>query len=297
MELRHILGFVRTAEELHFGRAAARLHITQPALSQQIRAFELELGAKLFERSTRTVTLTGAGQAVLPAARRVLSDVDLVRRAVAVGSEHVVGSVRLGFAGASSRHALSTLTRAARARMPGVELVLEGQTYASIAENRVRSGAIDIGFSRLPLSTPDLEHHVYEREQLVVVMPIDHPLAAPGAIDVAELAREPFVTFPPDAGSSVRTALMLVAQNAGFSPNIVQEAPDSSTILGLVDAGVGLTITVSSVLHIKSPTLFHRPIAGRVRTRDACLVWRADAQSSAVAAVVELAREVLPNPH
>lgn len=296
MEFRHLRGFVAVAEELHFGKAAARLHIAQPALSQQIRALELDLGVRLFDRSTRSVELSDAGRAMLPAARRALDELAAARRAARLGLGEVVGRVRIGFAGASSQLALPKLTRAVSTRLPGVELVLTGQTYATAAAEDVAAGRLDLGFSRLPMPALGLAHHLYAHERLVAVLPTNHPLAEAGPIEMRELAEESFVTFPPETGSSVRNALVRAAAHAGFSPRIVQVAPDSYTILGLVDAGVGITVTVSSVLHIDSPTLMHRPVLGEPQHLDAVIAHRPSGNSRAVEAVLQVAREVLPSP-
>lgn len=297
MELRHLKAFLAVAEELHFGRAANKIHIAQPALSQQIRSLEQELGTRLFERSTRTVSLTDAGEAFRPGAQRALEEIELAVRAVQHPPDEIVGVVRIGFAGASSQRVLPTLTRAVRERLPGIELQLEGQTYAVAAAERVRQGSLDFGFSRLPIPDPELIVHTFDREALVAVLPSSHRLAQDTSpLNLSELADEPFVTFPPETGSSVRNALLRATHHAGFTPRIVQEAPDSYTILGLVDAGVGVTVTVSSVLHIDSPTLVHRPLAGDDHHLDAVIVWRRRPRSRAVAAVANLVQEVLPTP-
>lgn len=296
MELRHLIGFVATAEELHFGRAAARLHTAQPALSQQIRHLEKELGVQLFHRNTRSVTLSDAGAAFLGPARQVLADVEIARRAAVLGNSEIAGRVVVGFAGASSRAALPKLARAVRAEQPGIELVLQGQTYAGAALAEVTSGNLDIGFARLPVRDSALSTRVYEYERLVAALPSDHPLAAQETITVADLAEEPFVTFPGTRGSTVRDALILVCMNAGFTPRIMQEAPDSYTILGLVAAGVGVTITVSSVQHINTPGLVYRNLSDDIPRMAAVLAWRKDTVSAAVQAVLRIAEEVLPTP-
>ncbi|MDN3905477.1 LysR family transcriptional regulator [Arthrobacter sp. YD2] len=296
MELRHLIGFVATAEELHFGRAAARLHTAQPALSQQIRHLEKELGVQLFHRNTRSVTLSDAGAALLGPARQVLADVEMAKRAAVLGNSEIVGRVVVGFAGASSRAALPKLARAVRAEQPGIELVLQGQTYAGAALAEVTAGTLDIGFARLPVRDSALSTRVYEYERLVAALPSDHPLAGRESISAADLAEEPFVTFPGTRGSTVRDALIQVAMNAGFTPRIMQEAPDSYTILGLVAAGVGVTITVSSVQHINTPGLVYRNLDDDIPEMAAVLAWRKDNASAAVQAVLKIAEEVLPTP-
>ncbi|MEK0153848.1 LysR family transcriptional regulator [Arthrobacter oryzae] len=296
MELRHLTGFIATAEELHFGRAAARLHIAQPALSQQIRLLEKELGVELFHRNTRSVTLSEGGKALLGPARQVMADVDIARRSAILGSSEVVGRVVVGFAGASSRNVLPLLARAVRAEQPGIELILQGQTYAGAAIAEVAAGGLDIGFSRLPVTNQSVATRVYEYERLVAALPSDHQLASKDTIRVADLATEPFVTFPGTQGSTVRDALIQAAMKAGFTPRIMQEAPDSYTILGLVAAGVGVTLTVSSVQHIDTPGLVYRELEDDVPRLAVVLAWRKDNISAATSAVLEIAERLLPTP-
>ncbi|MHA7220926.1 LysR family transcriptional regulator [Arthrobacter sp. RHLT1-20] len=296
MELRHLAGFIATAEELHFGRAAARLHLAQPALSQQIRLLEKELGVQLFHRNTRSVTLSDAGKALLGPAKQVMADVDIARRSAILGNSEIVGRVIVGFAGASSRNVLPVLARAVRAEQPGIELVLQGQTYAGTAIAEVAAGDLDIGFSRLPVNNQSIATRVYGYERMVAALPSDHPLASRKTIRVSDLASEPFVTFPGTQGSTVRDALIHVAMGAGFTPRIMQEAPDSYTILGLVAAGVGVTITVSSVQHINTPGLVYRDLEDDLPELAAVLAWRKDNASKATSAVLEIAERVLPTP-
>ncbi|MEW2356241.1 LysR family transcriptional regulator [Spirillospora sp. NPDC029432] len=296
MEFRHLAGFVAVAEELHFGRAAARLHIAQPPLSQQIRQLESELGVQLFERSTRSVRLTSAGQAFLEPARKVLADLDVARRAAQAGGRGEVGRVGVGFAGASSHETLPVLTKAVRARHPGIELVLRGQTYSGEALARVADGEDDLGFVRLPVRREGVAVRLIEREFLVAALPAEHPLARHHEIRLPDLAGEPFVTFPGTRGSAVRDALVHACVAAGFQPRIVQEAPDSYTILALVGAGVGVTLTVSSVQHIRIPGTVYRPLAGEPNVLELALAWRADNPSAALRSVLAVAEEVLPTP-
>lgn len=296
MELRHLAGFVAVAEELHFGRAAARLHMAQPALSQQIRQLEKELGVELLHRNTRSVTMSEAGRALLKPARQVLTDVEIAKRSATLGTSEIVGRVTIGFAGASSRNVLPRLARAVRAEQPGIELVLQGQTYAGAALAEIVAGQVDIGFCRLPVTDNAIATRVYEHERVVAALPSDHRLAQQETIELADLASEPFVTFPGNRGSSVRDALVHAAMNAGFTPQIVQEAPDSYTILSLVAAGVGVTVTVSSVQHIATTGLIYRDLRGDIPDLAAVLAWRKDKTSSEVRAVLEIAERVLPTP-
>jgi DNA-binding transcriptional LysR family regulator len=296
VEFRHVVGFVAVAEELHFGRAAERLHMAQPPLSQQIRALERQLGVQLFERSTRATRLTPAGEAFLPHARQVLAEVDLAQRAATAGGSGEIGRVSIGFAGASSHAAIPKLTRAVRAAHPGIALRLEGQTYAGTALARVAARELDLGFVRLPVRRKGVRTRVFELERLVAALPTDHRLVREKDIDVADLADEPFVTFPGAQGSSVRDHLVRTAMNAGFTPRIVQEAPDSYTILALVAAGVGVTLTVSSVQHIRQSGMVYRALRGDVPVIASALAWREDNASTALRTVLRTSERVLPTP-
>jgi DNA-binding transcriptional LysR family regulator len=296
MELRYLVAFVAVAEELHFGRAAKRLQIAQPPLSQQIRQLEKELGVQLFERSTRSVKLTSAGHSYLEPVRTVLEDLDLATRAARAAGLGEYGRVTVGFAGASSHESLPLLTRAVRAVHPGIELVLKGQTYADAALARVADGSLDLGFVRLPVTQPGVEARAIGEEELICALPSDHPLAQRDRIPIAALAEEPFVSFPANAGSSLRDATFRACEAAGFRPRVLQEAPDSHTILALVAAGVGVTVTLTSCLHVQQTGLVYRPLAGPPIRLQAALAWRADNQSAALRSVLAVAEQALPTP-
>lgn len=296
MELRHLFAFVAVAEELHFGRAAKRLQMAQPPLSQQIRQLEKELGIQLFERNTRSVRLTSAGESFLQPVRTVIEDLDTAVRAAKAAGRGEYGRVSIGFAGASSHETLPRLTRAVRAAHPAIELVMTGQTYANVALARVADGSLDLGFVRLPVTQPGVTFRVIDEEELVCALPSDHPLAARDSVPLEVLAGEPFVSFPANTGSTVRDAMVGACEAAGFNPRVVQEAPDSYTILALVAAGVGVTLTVTSVQHIQQSGLVYRPLAGPPIRRQAALAWRADNPSAALHAVLAVAEDALPTP-
>ncbi|WP_326686599.1 LysR family transcriptional regulator [Streptomyces sp. NBC_01795] len=296
MELRYLASFVAVAEELHFGRAAKRLHMAQPPLSQQIRQLEKELGVQLFERSTRSVRLTSAGESFLQPVRKVLEDIGIATRVAKAAGRGEFGRVSVGFAGASSHATLPLLTRAVRAAHPGIELAMQGQNYANRALARVADGSLDLGFVRLPVDRPGVATRVIAEEELVCALASDHPLARQERIDVADLAGEPFVGFPAGTGSSVRDVMLQTCEKAGHNPRIVQEAPDSYTILALVAMGVGVTLTLTSCTHIQQTGLVYRPLTGPPVVLRAALAWRTDNPSAALRSVLEVAREALPAP-
>ncbi|MFB7307535.1 LysR family transcriptional regulator [Streptomyces sp. NPDC056192] len=296
MELRHLSAFIAVAEELHFGRAAKRLQMAQPPLSQQVRQLEKELGVQLFERNTRSVRLTSAGESFLQPVRTVLDDLDTAVRAARAAGRGEYGRVTIGFAGASSHETLPLLTRAVRAAHPALELVMKGQTYADVALAGVADGSLDLGFVRLPVTRPGVRYRVIDEEELVCALPSDHPLARLEQIPLEVLAQEPFVSFPANTGSTVRDATVGACEAAGFNPRVVQEAPDSYTILALVAAGVGVTLTVTSCQHIQQNGLVYRPLAGPPIRLQAALAWRTDNPSAALRAVLAVAEGALPTP-
>ena len=296
MELRHLSAFIAVAEELHFGRAAKRLQMAQPPLSQQIRQLEKELGVQLFERNTRSVRLTSAGESFLQPVRTVLDDLDTAVRAARAAGRGEYGRVTIGFAGASSHETLPLLTRAVRAAHPALELVMKGQTYADVALAGVADGSLDLGFVRLPVTRPGVQYRVIDEEELVCALPSDHPLARLERVPIEVLAQEPFVSFPANTGSTVRDATVGACEAAGFNPRVVQEAPDSYAILALVAAGVGVTLTVTSCQHIQQNGLVYRPLAGPPIRLQAALAWRTDNPSAALRAVLAVAESALPTP-
>lgn len=257
---------------------------------------EKELGVALFERNTRSVRLTSAGESFLEPVRTVLEDLDTAVRAARAAGRGEYGRVTIGFAGASSHGTLPLLTRAVRAAHPALELVMKGQTYANVALSGVADGTLDLGFVRLPVTRPGVSFRVIDEEELLCALPSDHRLAGLESIPIGILADEPFVSFPANAGSTVRDAMVQACEATGFNPRVVQEAPDSYTILALVAAGVGVTLTVSSVQHIQQTGLVYRPLAGPPIRRQAALAWRADNPSAALRTVLAVAEEALPTP-
>jgi len=295
MEIREIESFIAVAEELHFGRAASRLHIAQPPLSKQIRRLEHDLGAVLFERTTRTVRLTAAGEAFLASARSVLDAIAVARHSVQAASLGEVGRVSVGFAGASSWDALPRLTRAVTTELPGVELVLRGQTFSGECIGQITAGDLDLGFVSLS-SVPNVSMRVVHNEELVVALPDTHPLAGSAEVAVEALAAERFVSFPAARGSAIRDAMTRLCGDAGFVPLIGQEAPDAYNLLTLVGAGVGVALVVSSAQHIHMDHVVFRSLSGRSPVLPIALAWRTQNDSAALKAVLRVAERVLPVP-
>ncbi|MDH6290616.1 LysR family transcriptional regulator [Rhodococcus sp. NM-2] len=297
MEISQITAFLAVAEELHFGRAAQRLHSAQPPLSRTIRQLEKQLGATLFERNTRNVRLTSAGEALLGPAREILDACRLAEIAVAAAGRGQVGRVRIGFAGVSSHLLIGRWAKLVRHTHPGIEFVLDSSAFASEALNKLLDGTLDIGLVRWIFTPPGIASRVILNEEFVVALPTDHPLAGRDGVRIEELATEPWVTLPADPGSALRDSLQRAAHDAGFTPRIVQSAPDSMALMALVSAEVGCALTVSSVAeNVNNPDVVFLPLVGGPSTLQLRIAWRADDDNAALREVLRLSEEALPTP-
>lgn len=249
IELRHLRYFVAVAEELHFGRAAQRLHMAQPPLSQQIRKLEEIVGHPLLLRSSRQVRLTAAGEELLKRAqqtlRKVAEDMHSTRR-IARGE---VGTLTVGFIASAMLTDLPRLLSTYRRRFPEVELRLR-EFYTSALLQALRNGTADIGFTRDAGTEEGLHTEILLPEPYIAVVPERHPLAAKASIRVEELRTEPFVLFSPSVGQNAWDKVMHLCDQGGFRPRIVQEAPHWLTIVRLVGAGLGVTIAPACIRKI-----------------------------------------------
>jgi DNA-binding transcriptional LysR family regulator len=289
MELRHLRYFVAVAEELHFGRAAARLHIAQPPLSQQIRRLESELGVELLRRNRRTVQLTDAGRLLLEQSRPLLAQAERIEQLLGEAAGGEVGRLGIGFVGSASYEALPRILRAFRSRFPNVELRLEELTTAGQA-SALAAGRIDVGLLRTPVGDPSLELTPLVEERLVVALPDSHALAARKRVPVAALAGEPFVLVPRQLGTGLYDDVLAVCRAAGFSPNVVQEANEMQTIVSLVSAGIGVSLVPESVETFSPPRVAYRPLTGPNASLEIALAHRQAERSPLVARFREVAK-------
>jgi DNA-binding transcriptional LysR family regulator len=242
MELRHLRYFRAVAEELHFGRAAQRLHIAQPPLSQQIRALETELGVALLVRTTRTVELTPAGAAYLRRVVRILDAVDdageLARR-IAGGTE---GQLPIGCVGSATYSLLPRLVRALGEALPGVEVSVRGEMLAPAQLAALAGGEIDLALLRPPVQHPGVVTEVVRRDRLLVALPAGHRLADRTELQVADLRDEEFVAHAGHGRSVMGSVLTAICADAGFVPRVRHEVMETSTLVTLVAAGLGAAV-------------------------------------------------------
>lgn len=298
MDVPQAHAFLAVAEELHFGRAAARLQMAQPPLSRQIKQLERHLGAELFLRSTRRVELTSAGAALVEPARRLLETSEDARRAVGSALAGETGSVRLGFAGASTHRAVGRLAQEVRRRRPGLHMEVLSSQFSHVGLERVLDSSLDLAIGRWDFIPEELDSMVIAREQVLVAIPSDHRHAdEAGPIDIRLLRDDPWLSLPSGAAAALPNRLLSLGRDAGFSPRIVQTAPYSSTLLVLVAAGLGCALTLDSVRdNAAADGVAFRPPAGDNPQLEVRLLWRRDDPSPALHAVVGLADVALRTP-
>jgi DNA-binding transcriptional LysR family regulator len=261
IELRHLRYFVAVAEELHFGRAANRLHLAQPPLSQQIRKLEEILGHALFVRTSRAVRLTSAGQIFLDRARRTLQNVhEDLEEARSVGRGEV-GFLRVGFISSGMLTPLPAMLGQYRRAYPKVNLQLH-ESYTSVVMQGLINGTLDAGFLRDGDPSESLAVETLFTEPFVAVLPADHPLATRSVLTAGHLRNEPFVFFSPTAGKLAWEKPVSLCEEHGFRPRVVQEAPQWLTILRLIGAGLGVSIAPACVQQIATPDIVCRRLRG-----------------------------------
>ncbi|WP_066092503.1 LysR family transcriptional regulator [Xanthomonas massiliensis] len=263
MELRHLRYFLAVAEEGNFTRAAARVGIAQPPLSQQIRALEQELGTPLFRRTHQGAELTEAGSALLSDARRVLADVESAADAVQRVARGERGRLRVGFtASAAFNPVVPTLIRNFRRAWPGVILVLQETNTAGLLK-QLLDGQIDAAFIRPSRSTPtELDRVQFPDEPMKIAVPAAHPLARHARLPLKALAEEPFILFPRSFGSSLYDEIMDACRRAGFTLHISQEAPQMSSIVNLVAAELGVSVVPQAMTQVQLPGVRYLDIQG-----------------------------------
>jgi DNA-binding transcriptional LysR family regulator len=254
LDLRQFRYFVAVAEELHFTRAAARLNIGQPPLSLQIQVIERELGVTLLKRTRRNVELTPVGHLFLQEARLALLQAERAVQTVTRAAKGEMGTLRLSFITSVPLVEIFTgAVRAFRNASPDVHLELKSRASVNIIDD-VLLGTVDVGFTRPSISTvlpTSLEILPVYEDNLMAVLPVDHPLAnETGPLSILALKNDKFVLRPRGSGTGFYEQVFDICAEAGFSPQIVQEAVEATTTLGLVAAGVGITIAPEALRKI-----------------------------------------------
>jgi len=294
LELRQLRYFAAVAEELHFGRAAQRLHMTQPPLSQAIQALEEQLGAPLFERNRRGVALTAAGNALLPEARRMLAQAQELPQLVQRAAAGEVGRLALAFVSSADYSVLPPFLRAYRAAFPQVQIALQEATSDLQLEDLLH-GRIDAGLLIPPLperAREELDYLPVLKEPLVLAAPAGlAALHGKRKVALSALPALPLIIFPRAISPALYDAVLGVFHAAGITPVIGQEAIQMQTIVSLVSAGMGLALVPQSVSNLKRPGVEYRALLDSTPLVETGLAWRRDNPSPVLQGFLELLRK------
>jgi DNA-binding transcriptional LysR family regulator len=284
MELRHLRYFAVVAETCHFGRAAEQLHVAQPVLSHAIRQLEAELDVTLFNRTTRQVALTAAGEFLQAEAARILAGVDDAVRGVRRIAAGRSGLVRLGLTGTAAFSHLPRIARLVKRELPGVALEIQADLLTPVQCDSLRNGSLDLGVLRPPAVGEDIELRTIDVESLILAVSVDHRLSVEPVVSMADLRNEPFVAYE-SRDSAVNDAVLRGCRQAGFVPRRGHAAPGTAVLLALVAAGLGVAVVPASVRSLPLDGLVFRDLldAGSI---ELALAWRRGEDNPVVEAVV-----------
>lgn len=273
MELRCLRYFIAIAEELHFGRAAERLYMTQPALSRQIRRLEDELGLQLLYRTKRSVHLTEAGKAFLPEARRVLQQADHAVQVAKQAARGEIGQIKIAFTASAMHGILPEILKAFRDCYPKVKLDMTEFCTLDQLE-ALRTKTVDVGFLHPPVNAPFLALAPLQGETFVVALPQHHPLAEQTTLQLESLSKEAFILHPRYEGPVLYDQIIDLCKQAGFEPYIAQEEIKHQARIGLVAAGVGIAFVPASLKGSVPAGIVYRPLCGPVPELQLAVAWR-----------------------
>ncbi|WP_062895989.1 LysR substrate-binding domain-containing protein [Mycobacterium avium] len=293
MELRHLRYFRAVAEELHFGKAAERLHIAQPPLSQQIRQLENELGVELFTRSTRKVELTPAGQAYIKQVVAVLELVDIASKHAQRVAAGIDGQLAIGCVGSATYSVLPQLVRALRKELPYVDVSVRGEMLAPAQVAALLAGEIQIALLRPPVQHPDIKTVALRRDRLIAVLPEDHRLARRKQLNVNDLRDEDFIAHSGKGLSVMGGVIAAVCADAGFVPRIRHEVQETSTLITLVAAGLGVAIVPAPTSALDIGGLRHVRLGPASLGVDLIAAWRGDATSPVLERALSVLRRMI----
>ncbi|EKV00428.1 transcriptional regulator [Leptolyngbya sp. PCC 7375] len=291
MKLHAFQYFVTVAEELHFGRAAARLQITQPALSRQIHRLEAEIGVKLLHRTKRTVELTEAGAAFLVEVRKGLQQLDSAIQLAQRIDRGEIGSLRIAFTASSMHTVLPEILRHFRDRYPDVKLAMS-EICTLDQVNSLRKETIDIGFLHPPVEDSFLNLYPLQGEKLVLALPDSHALADKKQLSLKSLATESFIVHPRHEGPVLYDQILTLCRDAGFDPNIVYEDSKYQTRLGLVAAGTGITFVPESLQKAGLSGISYCPLIGDSLKLQLAVAWRRQQISPAIEGFLDVVEQV-----
>jgi len=286
MEMRHLRCLVAVAEELHFGRAARRLNLSQPPVSLAIKELEAELGVTLFERNSRRIALTSQGEEALHDARAVLARAELLRRRAHESAQGRSGTLTLGFISLAPYSFLPGALKRFMADHPKVKVTLQESTTDQIL-GELEIGGLDLGFIfASPGMSATLAYRPLQRDPLIVALPQAHPLAKAAQVPLEKLAHERFLGFERHYGPMIFDAMVATCMRHGFSPDLFP-ARQMHTIVSLVSGGIGVALVPASVKALHREGVVYRPIRGERTLVETGAAWRKADDSALVQAFVE----------
>jgi DNA-binding transcriptional LysR family regulator len=292
MEIRQLTYFIAVAEELHFGRAAESLHMSQPALTKQIQALENSLEIQLFERTKHWVKLTIAGQKFLETAHRVLHEIEegvQITKQVADGQ---MGKLRIGFSQSTLFSLAPQILSTYREHYPQVELILSSSGTETNVE-ALRTHQIDVGFVYLPIREPTLSVYPLHDETYVAALPTSHRLTRLKQIPLQSLANEPLIFYPRSLAPVLYADFIKCCEQAGFMPRIVQESSLIQNSLGLAAAGAGIAFVLENMQNLNVKGVVYRPIIGNFPTLKLAVAYRQKEASPVVHEFIKVLRTVI----
>ncbi|MFK2826656.1 LysR family transcriptional regulator [Bacillus sp. B190/17] len=293
MELRHLKYFIAVAEELHFGRAAQRLQMAQPPLSQQIKQLEAELNVLLFSRTKQRVELTKAGEVFLKRAYEVLNRVHLACEEAKSIDRGEAGQLILASTGSIAFELLPLLLRSYQEKYPNVNIILRQLSTTEQLE-ALHDNSIHVGLLILPVESPSLHVEMVREEPFIVALPKTHPLAAEKEpIDVSRLANEHFIMTPRKAGQSYYDAIISLCQHAGFSPKKTQEAQELHTALSFVASGIGIALLPASIQFVKNDEIVYLQLKKSFTMCKVGAAWNKNETSAVVHSFISFLREAI----
>lgn len=291
MELRHLRYFIAVAEEQNIGRAAARLHISQPPLTRQIQQLEEELGVQLFIRTPRGMELTGAGEQLLEEARNIRAVVEQATERTQRAGQGKLGRLDVGIFGSAILDIIPKVLAGFRTAYPEVKIVLHSMDKNEQIE-ALRQRRINVGFNRIINPLPDIDSELVTTESLLVAVHASHPLAEKTVVPFKSLAEHPLVLFPTGSRPSFIDRVIGLCQQEGFVPQVSQEVGDVVSAVALVANGFGACLVAESTSVLALPGVVYRPLSGLPANAriDLSCMFRADDRSPILAAFLEVVR-------
>ncbi len=289
MELRHLQGFMAVAMEQNFTRAARRLHIAQPPLSQRIRELEEDLGVKLFDRNTRYVALTVAGTVFLEHIQPMFHQLDTAIHACRRAARGETGRLRLGYTGRASQERLPLLVRDYRRAFPDINLDIQGPLPTGELRLKLLNDELDAALCFLPIDGPGIESRVLMESELSIAVSESHPLAMTSGVTLAQLAEDPFVAYPAAKGFHLRKAMETLCREAGFVPHVARETEASQTLLCLIAAGTGVGVIPREIETLNIAGIVYHPLLAGASRLQHGLAWRTDNTNPALERMLTLA--------